>query len=314
MTAFLFPGQASQFVGMGADLYGEFDSARRLFQEADEVLGMSLTRLCFDGPIEQLTQTAVTQPAVFVHSCAAAQLLRDQGLAPSHVAGHSLGEYSALVAAGALTFGQALELVGERGRLMQHAGELEAGKMAAIIGMEDDSVTTLCAEINPAGDVVPANFNAPGQVVVSGTAAAVDEIARVAPDRGAKRVIELTVSGAFHSKLMAPAAQQMEALIAEAEMTSPHVPVIPNVSAQAVDDVSQLRANLIAQITRPVRWTETMSYLAGAGVSRALEVGPGAVLKGMARRCKPAPEVLTAGTAQEIAPAVNWARKGEIDE
>jgi [acyl-carrier-protein] S-malonyltransferase len=314
MTAFLFPGQASQFVGMGADLYSEFASARRLFDEADEVLGTRLTSICFEGPIEALTQTAVTQPAVFVHSCAAAQLLQEQGLVPSHVAGHSLGEYSALVAAGAISFSKALELVRERGRLMQHAGELEPGKMAAIIGMDDDSVKALCAEVSAEGDVVPANFNAPGQVVVSGTAAAVDELAKVAPGRGAKRVIELTVSGAFHSKLMAPAAAQMEAFIAEAELRAPQVPIITNVSAGPIDDVSQLRAHLIAQITSPVRWTETLSYLAGAGVNRALEVGPGAVLKGMARRAKPAPEVQTAGTAEEIPKAVAWVQDCAQDQ
>jgi [acyl-carrier-protein] S-malonyltransferase len=313
MTAFLFPGQASQFVGMGADLYSQNDLARRLFEEADEVMGKALTKICFEGPIEELTQTAITQPAVFVHSCAVALLLRDQGLAPSHVAGHSLGEYSALVAAGAIDFRPALELVRQRGRLMQHAGELERGKMAAIIGMEDDSVTALCAELSPGGDVVAANFNAPGQVVVSGKAAAVEEVARVAPDRGAKRAIELTVSGAFHSKLMAPAAQEMQSLIAEAEFRTPQVPVITNVSAEPVEDVGQLRQHLIAQITSPVRWTETMGYLAGAGVERALEVGPGAVLKGMARRTKPAPEVRTAGTAEEIPATLAWAQPGGSD-
>ncbi len=313
MTAFLFPGQASQFVGMGADLCTEHDGVRRLFEEADEVMGTSLMKICFEGPIEELTQTAITQPAVFVHSCAVAHLLQDQGLAPSHVAGHSLGEYSALVAAGAIDFRQALELVRERGRLMQHAGELEAGKMAAIIGMEDDSVTALCAELSPGGDVVPANFNAPGQVVVSGKAAAVEEVARVAPDRGAKRAIELTVSGAFHSNLMAPAAQQMQTLIAEAELRTPQVPVITNVSARPAEDVGQLREHLIAQITSPVRWAETMGYLAGDGVERALEVGPGAVLKGMARRTKPAPEVQAAGKVEEIPVAVAWAQTGETD-
>ncbi len=298
---------------MGADLCSQNDLARRLFEEADEVMGTALTKICFEGPMEELTQTAITQPAVFVHSCAVAHVLRDQGLAPSHVAGHSLGEYSALVAASAIDFRPALELVRERGRLMQHAGELEAGKMAAIIGMEDDSVTALCAELSPNGDVVAANFNAPGQVVVSGTAAAVEEVARVAPDRGAKRAIELTVSGAFHSNLMAPAAREMQTLIAEAELRMPQVPVITNVSAQPVEDVSQLREHLIAQITSPVRWTETMEYLAGAGVQRALEVGPGAVLKGMARRTKPAPEVQTVGKDEEIPAAVTWAQTGETD-
>jgi len=311
MTAFLFPGQASQFVGMGADLYAEHESARRLFDEADDVMGTALTKICFEGPLEELTQTAITQPAVFVHSCAAAQLLREKGLTPGFAAGHSLGEYSALVAAGAIEFSQALELVRERGRLMQHAGELEPGKMAAIIGMDDDDVRALCAELFPSGDAVPANFNAPGQVVVSGKAAAVEEVASVAPERGAKRAIELTVSGAFHSKLMAPAAEQMQSLIGGAALKEPELPVITNVSAEPVEDVGQLREHLIAQITSPVRWTETIGYLAGAGVERAVEVGPGAVLKGMARRTKPAPEVQTAGTVEDLPAAAAWAQTGD---
>ena len=310
MTAFLFPGQASQFVGMGADLCRAHASARRLFGEADEVLGLALTRVCFEGPLQELTQTAITQPAVFVHSCAVGRLLQEAGLEPTHVAGHSLGEYSALVAAGVLPFRQTLELVRERGRLMQEAGEREPGKMAAVIGMDGDRVTALCAEVDAAGDVVAANFNAPGQVVVSGTAAAVDRVAAIAPDRGAKRVIELPVSAAFHSKLMAAAAAQMESLIAAADLQPPRIPIITNVAARAVDNVAELRAHLIAQITSPVRWTETMGALAGDGVDRALEVGPGAVLKGMARRTKPAPEVTTCGTAEEIPQAVAWATGG----
>ena len=310
MTAFLFPGQASQYVGMGADLCRAHDNARRLFEEADEVMGMALTKVCFEGPMEELTQTAITQPAVFVHSCAVGCLLRQEGVEPTHAAGHSLGEYSALVAAGVLPFRQALELVRERGRAMQEAGAREPGKMAAIIGMDGEGVIALCAEVDADGDVVAANFNAPGQVVVSGKAAAVDQVAALAPERGAKRVIELPVSAAFHSKLMAPAAAQMETLIRQADLQTPRLPIITNVSARAVEDVAELRAHLIAQITSPVRWTETLAYLAEAGVERAVEVGPGSVLKGMARRAKPAPEVTSCGTAEELTPAVAWATGG----
>ncbi|MFH1569738.1 MAG: ACP S-malonyltransferase [Gemmatimonadota bacterium] len=300
--AFLYPGQASQVVGMARDLYALSAAVRELFDQADQVLGLPLTRLCFEGPAEELAQTAVTQPAVFVHSVAATRLLVAGGVHPSCAAGHSLGEYSALVAAGVLDFGDALQLVGERARLMQQAGEAAPGKMAAVIGLEDDAVVRLCAEVGEA--VVPANFNAPGQVVVSGEAAAVDALAERARQAGAKRVIELPVSGAFHSPLMAPAARELEQRLRSVPMAPPRVPILTNVAADAVRDVEELRRQLIRQMTSPVRWTQILRRMVDMGVSRAAEVGPGSVLKGLGRRAAPELEVYPAGTTEDIPRAI----------
>ena len=299
--AYIFPGQASQVVGMAADLHAAHDGVRALFARADEVLGFALSELCFKGPEEQLAQTAVTQPAVFVHSIAAFQLLQEQGLAPAVVAGHSLGEYSALVAAGALDFEAGLELVKHRSRFMQEAGDAQPGAMAALIGLEDADVVALCQRAADVRIVVAANFNAPGQVVVSGEKAAVVRLGELAREAGVKRFVELAVSGAFHSPLMQPAAEQMRALLEAAPIGAPRVPVITNVSAAAVEDPATLRGDLIKQITHSVRWTESMTVLAALGIARAVEVGPGAVLKGLMRRIARDVEVLGAGTAADLA-------------
>lgn len=299
--AFLFPGQASQAVGMARDLYGQYESVRERFAQADESLGFSLSEVCFEGPEERLMQTEVTQPAVFVHSVAACELLQAAGLEPVAVAGHSLGEYSALVAAGALSFAAALALVGPRGKLMQAAGAERPGAMAAVLGLEDEQVVALCEQA--AGTVGAANFNSPGQVVVSGERAAVARLGELAEAAGAKRFVELAVSGAFHSPLMQPAAQQMEALLQAAPLVAPRVPVLTNISAAPVTDPEELRAHLIQQITSPVRWTETVRKLAEMGVDHAFEVGPRAVLKGLGRRIERGLKVETAGTVEEIAAA-----------
>ena len=296
--AFLFPGQASQEVGMGCDLCARFPVARTLFAQADEILGFPLSRICFDGPLEALSQTAVTQPAVYVHSVAAARLLADRGITPDVVAGHSLGEYSALTVAGVLDFAAGLALVRERGRLMQEAGRLRPGKMAAVVGLDDAVVVSLCAGID--GGVVPANFNAPGQVVLSGEAVAVERAAAAAQRAGARRVVELPVSGAFHSPLMASAAHALAELLEGTRFAPPSVPVVANVTAAPETDPEVLRRLLVAQVTAPVRWTESVTALASLGVGRALEVGPGAVLKGLVRRIARDLEVTTAGTADEI--------------
>jgi len=239
--AFLFPGQASQQVGMGRDLWERYPEAKALFEEADAALGFSLSALCFDGPEEELRQTAVTQPAVFVHSVAAWKLLAALGAEPACTAGHSLGEYSALVAAGALEFAEGLRLVKRRGELMQQAGAERPGTMAAIIGLDDAQVIDLCAQAAEAGIVVPANFNAPGQLVVSGEEAGVARLGELASQAGAKRVIPLAVSGAFHSPLMEPAARLMEGLLRQAALAAPRVPVISNVAARPVEDPEELR-------------------------------------------------------------------------
>lgn len=300
--AFLFPGQASQVVGMGKDLYELSDAVRELFDEANEVLGFDLADICFNGPIEKLTQTSITQPAVFVHSVAATRLLTAGGVRPGCVAGHSLGEYSALVAAGALEFADALPLVARRGQLMQEACDSAPGKMAAIIGLDDDKVVELC---NQAGEgVVPANYNAPGQVVVSGEAEAVEALQALAREAGAKRVVELQVNGAFHSPLMKPAAEELEAVLKSVSLSAPRVPVVTNVSAEAVTDAEGLRQQLILQMTHPVRWTESIQHVAGTGIALAAEVGPGGVLKGLVRRIAKELQVSPAGTAEDIPAAI----------
>jgi [acyl-carrier-protein] S-malonyltransferase len=302
-TALLFPGQASQAVGMARDLYERHESVRARFAEADEVLGFKLSEICFAGPEERLMQTEVTQPAVFVHSVAACELLVADGLQPVAVAGHSLGEYSALVAAGALSFTEALALVGSRGKLMQQAGEEQPGAMGAVIGLEDDRVVELCSQAADVGVVVVANFNSPGQVVVSGERATVARLGELAEAADAKRFVELAVSGAFHSPLMEPAARAMEPLLRAAPMQVPRVPVLTNVSAAPVSDPEELREHLIRQITHPVRWTETVRRLLEMGVENAFEVGPGAVLKGLVRRIERGLVVASAGTDEEIAAA-----------
>ena len=301
--AFLFPGQASQVVGMARDLFEQYESVRERFGQADEALGFKLSQICFEGPEDRLMQTEVTQPAVFVHSVAACELLMAKGLEPIAVAGHSLGEYSALVAAGALSFEAALALVGPRGKLMQAAGGARPGAMGVVIGLDDAQITTLCEQAADVGVVVAANFNAPGQVVVSGEQAAVARLGELALGAGAKRFIELAVSGAFHSPLMQPAAEQMEALLQAAPIVAPRVPVLTNVSAAPVVDPEELRSHLIQQITSSVRWTETVRKLAVMGIDRAYEIGPGAVLKGLVRRIERGLVVDCAGKVEEIAVA-----------
>jgi len=285
---------------MAQDLHGDFSKVREVFAEADEALGFPLSEACFSGPEEKLRQTAVTQPAVFVHSVAAWRLLTARGFEPACAAGHSLGEYSALVAAGALDFTAGLELVKRRGQLMQQAGEQRPGSMAAIIGLEDDQVAGLCETAAEVGIAVAANFNAPGQVVVSGEVAAVERLGELAQEAGAKRVIPLPVSGAFHSPLMEPAAREMAVLLRQAQIQGPRVPVITNVSARPVEDPEELRQHLIDQITHPVRWTESMQRLGELGVGKAIEIGPGTVLKGLMRRIQPRLEVLSAGTLEDF--------------
>ncbi|MEE2659374.1 MAG: ACP S-malonyltransferase [Candidatus Latescibacterota bacterium] len=297
--ALLFPGQASQAVGMAVDLYEADAEVKDLFDVADECLGISLTKLCFEGPMEELSQTSVTQPAVYVHSVAATRVLTRKGIDPVATAGHSLGEYSALTAAGVFEFADGLRLVGERGRLMQEAGTQRPGKMAAIIGLDDDDVVKAC-EIDVEGNVVPANFNAPGQVVISGDGPAVEVACKNAEKADAAKVVVLPVSGAFHSPLMQPAADAMKALLYEVEFCAPTIPVVTNVTGSAVTDPEELRRCLIQQITAPVRWADSIRSLAGAGVDIAAEVGPGSVLRGLVRRIQRGIKVLPAGTVEDI--------------
>ena len=304
-TAFLFPGQASQAVGMGKDLCEEYPLARQVFEEADDTVGFALSAVCFDGPMEELSKTSVTQPAVFVHSVVSARLLMGLGVKPTIVAGHSLGEYSALVAAGVIDFSIALRLVRLRGELMEVAGAKRPGAMAAILGVDDKDVVDLCAADE--GIVVAANFNAPGQIVISGE---VDAVARVgsaasaagaAGAAGAMRVVDLPVSGAFHSQLMEPAAQELAERLGETTFTAPSVPVVTNAGAAAESDPERLRSLLIEQMTAPVRWTDSVKAVVAAEVDGACEVGPGTVLKGLVRRIDRNLDVRSVGTSQDIA-------------
>ena len=294
--AFLFPGQASQAVGMGRDIYQKYPAARGIFDQADEILGFSLTELCFRGPEEKLRQTIFTQPAVFVHSVAAWHVLSASGIEPACVAGHSLGEYSALVAARVLEFEEALKLVERRSQLMQLAGEEQPGGMVAVLGLEDQEVEEICRQGAASGIAVVASFNAPGQVAVSGDMAALKRVGELAREAGAKRVIPLEVSGAFHSPLMEPAAREMASLLEVARLCSPQRPVITNVAARPVEDVEDLRRHLIDQITHAVRWTESVRCIAGMGVECAAEVGSGTVLRGLVRRIERDLQVIEAGT------------------
>lgn len=271
--AAIFPGQGSQSVGMGRDLYERYPLARELFDRAAGVLGFDLARLCFEGPEEELAQTRVTQPAIFVHSLVVFRLLEQRGFAPALAAGHSLGEYSALAAAGFFSFEEGLALVARRGELMQQAGAAAPGTMAAVIGLEDSRVEELC---RAAGSlVVPANFNAPGQVVISGAPAGVEQVMQAAKAAGARLVQQLKVSGAFHSPLVAAAAEGMRRRLAEAVIEPGRIPVVANVTADFVTAPEAVRELLVRQITSPVRWTESFRRMLAAGATGFVEVGPG---------------------------------------
>jgi [acyl-carrier-protein] S-malonyltransferase len=297
-TAVVFPGQGSQFVGMGRDLHEAFSEVRALFGQASRILGFDLAALCFNGPEEELSQTRVTQPAIFVHSVAAFRLLQAKGLSPDMVAGHSLGEYSALTAAGYLDFEEAVSLVGLRGELMQSAGEKSPGTMAAVIGLEFARVEELCASAT--GTVVPANINAPGQVVVSGSLDGVEQVMEAARQAGARLVKKLKVSGAFHSPLMAFAAGPMAKRLEKTRINPAGVPLVPNVTARSENDPERIRTLLVEQITSPVRWAESVEEMAARGVKVILEVGPGNVLAGLCRRISKDLEITSIGTLDQV--------------
>ncbi len=291
--AFVFPGQASQYVGMGKDLWDRFAQVKGHYQRTDEILGMDMSRLSFHGPLEELTRTENTQPAIFAHSIAALHLLHDEGLRPVMVAGHSLGEYMALVAAGVLSYETALPLVQLRGRLMQEAGEKRSGTMAAIIGLSAQRVEKLCQQSVEAGVVQLANINSPNQLVISGEISGVQRAMALAKEAGAKRVIPLPVSGAFHSPLMAPARERLALALRKTEFQSPRVPVVANVTAEVVERPDRIRDLLIEQLVKPVRWSQSVELMVNMGVDLFLEVGPGNVLQGLIRRI--APQVETMG-------------------
>lgn len=286
MKAYVFPGQGSQFEGMGKALYESNDSARQLFEQANSILGWRITDLMFNGSKEDLTQTKVTQPAVFLESIVRASIAGD-GFRPDAVAGHSLGEITALAASGALSFADALQLVSKRAFAMQKACELTESTMAAVLGMEDAQVEEICASIS--GEVVvPANYNSPGQLVISGSKKGIELAAAKLQEAGAKRVIVLAVSGAFHSPLMQPAQDELADAIRNTPFQKPICPIYQNVHARPVTDPEEIRQNLIAQLTAPVRWTQTIENMVRSGVSTFIEVGGGAaVLRGMIRKINP---------------------------
>lgn len=284
MKAFVFPGQGSQFVGMGKDLYENNALAKELFDKADEILGFNITDIMFAGTDEQLKQTNVTQPAVFLHSVISALCLGDD-FKPAMVAGHSLGEFSALVAAGALSFEDGLKLVAARANAMQKACEANPGTMAAIIGLSDEKVEEVCSEVSANGQiVVAANYNCPGQLVISGNVEAVNAACEKLKEAGVKRALPLKVGGAFHSPLMQPAKDELQAAIEQTEFAAPSCPVYQNVDAKAHTDAAEIKANLTAQLTSPVRWTASVQAMIADGADDFTECGPGKALQGMIGR------------------------------
>jgi [acyl-carrier-protein] S-malonyltransferase len=310
--AFLFPGQGAQKVGMGKDLAENFASARRTFAEADEALGMALSRLCFEGPEEQLRLTANTQPAILTMSTAALRVMQGEyGWQPELAAGHSLGEYSALVAAGALQFADAVRAVHRRGALMQEACPPGQGAMAALIGLEADAVSEICAQASAESEiVVAANFNAPGQIVVAGHAPAVRRALEAAKERGGRMSIELNVSAPFHCPLMKPAQDGMASVLGRITVTPLAAGVIANVTAQVNRDPARVVPLLLEQITAPVRWEESMNTLSAAGIDAAIEIGPGRVLAGLMRRINralPVYSMESQASLEPLAKAVNGA-------
>lgn len=283
MKAYIFPGQGSQFVGMGKDLYESDANAKKLFDQANEILGFSLTDVMFEGTEEDLKQTRITQPAIFLHSIVKARLAGDT-FQPDAVAGHSLGEFSALVAAKALTFEAALTLVYKRAMAMQKACEIQPSTMAAVLGLADDKVEEICASISD-DLVVPANYNCPGQLVISGTISGIDKAVNLCKEAGALKAIVLQVGGAFHSPLMQPAQEELAAAIHATSFAAPLCPIYQNVNAQAETDPEKIKAKLIEQLTAPVRWTQTMQNMIQGGVTEFIEVGgTGKVLQGLVKK------------------------------
>ncbi|WP_442267436.1 ACP S-malonyltransferase [Tenacibaculum sp. ZS6-P6] len=281
MKAYVFPGQGAQFTGMGLDLYEKSPIAQELFEKANSILGFSITDVMFEGSADELKQTKVTQPAIFLHSVILAKVLGEE-FKPDMVAGHSLGELSALVANGVLSFEDGLTLVSKRALAMQKACEAQESTMAAVLGLEDTVVEEVCESID--GVVVAANYNCPGQLVISGEIEAINKACEVLKEKGAKRALVLPVGGAFHSPLMEPAREELAKAIEETTFNTPNCPVYQNVAAKAITDPNEIKENLIAQLTAPVKWTQCVQAMIADGATEVIEVGPGKVLQGLMRK------------------------------
>ncbi|KAB1068386.1 ACP S-malonyltransferase [Tamlana haliotis] len=291
MNAYIFPGQGAQFSGMGLDLYENSQLAQELFEKANKILGFNITDIMFQGSAEDLKETKVTQPAIFLHSVILAKTLGDS-FKPDMVAGHSLGEFSALVASGALTFEDGLKLVSQRALAMQKACELQPSTMAAVLGLEDQVVEDVCKQID--GVVVAANYNCPGQLVISGEIEAINKACEALKDAGARRALVLPVGGAFHSPMMEPAREELAAAIENTTFSKPNCPIYQNVTASAVTDETEIKANLISQLTAPVRWTQSVEQMIADGATLFTEVGPGKVLQGLVKKINRASETISA--------------------
>lgn len=288
MKAYVFPGQGAQFTGMGKDLYENSDLAKELFERANAILGFRITDIMFEGSADELKETKVTQPAVFLHSVIKAKTL-NESFAPDMVAGHSLGEFSALVAAGGLSFEDGLKLVSTRAMAMQKACEIKPSTMAAVLGLDDKIVEEICATTD--GIVVPANYNCPGQLVISGETVAVEMACQAMRVAGAKRALVLPVGGAFHSPLMEPAREELAAAIEKTTFSKPICPIYQNVTASAVSDPDEIKKNLIIQLTAPVKWTQSVQQMVKDGATLFTEIGPGNVLQGLVKKIDPTAEV-----------------------
>ncbi|MFC4218727.1 ACP S-malonyltransferase [Flagellimonas marina] len=291
MNVYIFPGQGAQFVGMGLDLYENHSQAQELFEQANEILGFSITDTMFEGTAEDLKQTKVTQPAIFLHSVILSKVLGDR-FKPDMVAGHSLGEFSALVANGTLNFEDGLKLVSQRALAMQKACELKPSTMAAVLGLDDAVVEKICAEVE--GIVVPANYNCPGQLVISGEVDAVNIACEKLKEAGARRALLLPVGGAFHSPLMEPAREELAAAIETTEFSVPSCPIYQNVTTTAISSADEIKKNLILQLTAPVKWTQSVQQMVKDGAKTFVEVGPGKVLQGLVKKINPDSETSSA--------------------